>query len=142
VPRCHDSGILNSVINPPMKLRYKLELLFVITVLLVKFWNFQLLYCAYCTPSAIILGGLTILLVMALVRRTAWLAFVLGFDGALSALRLGNIFFSAPHAHSLTSNLLFARDEAVYVACAFCLFDLWLEWQKPEAFYGQLAVAK
>lgn len=128
--------------DSPMKMRSKTELLFVIGVLLVKFWNFQLLYCAYCTPSAIILGGLTILVVMALVRRTAWLAFVIAFDGALSAIRLGNTFFSAPHAHSLTSNLLFIREEAVYLALALCLFDLWLEWQKPEAFYAQLAVAK
>jgi hypothetical protein len=66
------------------------------------------------------------------VRRSSWLALILAVGAASSGLKLGKIFLSAPHAHSFMSDLLFTRDETVYLVFVFCLFDLLLEWRRPD----------
>ncbi len=117
-----------------MNVRSKIELAVVLGVIATKYWNYQLLYCANCTPSAIILGGITILLAMALVRRSIWLALFFAAAAVKSGLQLGKVFISAPHAHSFTSDLLFTREETVYLVFVFCLLDLCLAWRQPASF--------
>jgi hypothetical protein len=117
-----------------MNVRSKIELVVVIGVMLVKYWNIQSLYCADCTPSAIILGGITLLLAMALVRRSTWLALLLAVGAISSGMQLGKVFLSAPHAHSFTSDLLFTRDETMYLVFALCLLDLCFEWRQSKIF--------
>lgn len=115
-----------------MKVRFKIELLVVIGVILTKFWNYQLLECRDCQPSAVILGAVTLLGVLILVRRASWLAVLLAISAVSSGLKLGKVFLSAPHAHSFTSDLLFTRDETVYLVFTLCLLDLLLEWRRPD----------
>ncbi|HEY5078514.1 MAG TPA: hypothetical protein VII43_01650 [Opitutaceae bacterium] len=116
-----------------MKARSKIELLAVTGILLKKFWDTQALVCMNCTPSAVIFGGFTVLLILALFQRPAWLAFLLGVIGLASSVSLGKTFCSASHSHSLASDLLFTGAELVYLVFAFCLLDLWFEWRRPEA---------
>jgi len=114
-----------------MKTRSKTQLLIVISLILAKCWSLRHQFSADGALSVILFGTIALLATAALLRRSPALAFVLAVGSAMSAFTLARTYLFAP-THSLTSILLFTREQAAYLAFAYCLFALWAEWRKSE----------
>lgn len=107
----------------PMKARFQIERVIVIGSILGRFWyidQLRRLVGNDCIASTIVFWGIAALLVMALARRSTWVALWFAVIGVLSALRLAIAFFSAPHDHTLISDRLFLQEDGAALIVAFC----------------------
>ncbi len=115
-----------------MKTRSKIELLIVLSVIVAKCFALQQQFSADGAISVFLFGAIALAASFALLSRTPGLAFTLAIGSVFSAFALARVYFFQP-SHSLSSILLFTRDEAVYLVFAACLFHLWAEWRVAEA---------
>ena len=115
-----------------MKTRSKIELLVVLGVIVAKCVSLQQQFSADGAITVILFGGIALATTVALLRRSTTFAFVVAMGATFSAFTLARDYCFTP-GHSLTSVLLFTRDEAAYLVVAGCLFDLWAEWRKSDA---------
>lgn len=115
-----------------MKNRSKIELSVVISLIVVKAWLAQRLFAADGALSVVVFGGIALLAIGALLRRSTGFAWVLAVGATFSAFTLARGYCFEP-THSLASVVLFTRDEAIYLILACCSFDLWAEWRMASA---------
>ena len=115
-----------------MKTQSKVQLLVVLSLIVAKCLSLQQQFSADGALSVVLFGGVALLASAALLRRSTGLAFVLATGATFSAFGLAREFIFA-ESHSAVTGLLFAREEAMYLVLAYCLFNLWAEWRKAEA---------